>query len=134
MQYVFPILLQVYPGFLLLDRAVKIKLKTATTFFCRLYTHSTVKESRCMLNSHFSSTLSLPDTQILGRFLTVSLVSSWLSSGNKNFPPLLFWISPIKPSLVAFKWQAIAVKTLPPLKVLWCCCPAQVHAPDQQWD
>lgn len=33
MQYVFPILLQVYPGFLLLDRAIKIKLKTATKFF-----------------------------------------------------------------------------------------------------
>ena len=88
-----------------------------------------------MLKSHFSSALSLPDTQILGRFLTVSLVGSWLSSGNKNFPPLLFWISLKKPSLVAFKWQAIA----PPyhqssLKVLWCSCPAQVHAPNTQWD
>ena len=80
-----------------------------------------------MLKLHFSSTLSLPDTQILGRFLMVSLVGSWLSSGNKNFPPLLLWISLKKPSLVAFKQHAIVVKTLPTTSVCWKSCDADVQ-------
>ena len=75
------------------------------------------KKSRCMLKSHFSSTLSLPHTQFWEGSWGCLLWALGFSSGRQHFPPLLFWISLKMSPLVAFRWQAIAVKTPPSVPI-----------------